>query len=501
MELNSVLYRQLVKNYGTDFVWEDLPPEVQGLVKQVNLSYENNKLEKQRTERVFKIVDEEFKELLERLKGELEEKNKGFDKLRTLIQRLDSHSDDEEDMDFHGLIDSIEVSIDRKLQLQKNLEQSLELIEQQSKQQSEFLSFMSHEVRTPLHVISGLVQMLSGQEILPEQESHLVKLKEIAFRSINLVNTVLEMQKIDAGAGELSLEPVNLYDFMLEIVGEYEDYLLKNNNSLSLDFLGDKNTKYQLDKFKIKQVCSNLISNAMKFTENGEVKLVVDTNSEGNEERIHINVVDNGAGLDKDQMENLFQMFSSSSPDMSGTQKGSGLGLYFCNKLLESLESRLEVKSSKGKGSSFYFDFLTKSADTVEAPAPRVSRNMLRNKKILIADDYELNIKIINGLLTKEGAETVCVSNGQEVINQMEVEDFDLVILDVNMPVLDGISTAKIIKEKYEVPVLPVTAYISEEKRKELRDLGIEEPLFKPFKFNDFIYKLENLVTKKNNIA
>ncbi len=493
MKLNAVLYRQLERSYGSEFAWENLPPNLQHLLEQVNTSYENNKLEKKRTERVFRIVDEEFKELLTTLKSELKEKDEGFDKLRKIMTRLDSG--DREFDDYHELIDSIKASIDRKLQLQKNLEESLKMIEQQSRQQSEFLSFMSHEVRTPLHAISGLVQMMNAQDHPTAQDPYIVKLREIVFRTIDLVNSVLEMQKMDAGASELSLEPVHLFGHLNDVVDGFDQYLKENNNSLVLDYRADKNIRLQLDKFKITQVCSNLISNAMKFTQNGEVKLIVDAQKEGIYDRVRIRVEDNGIGMNEEELDTIFRMFSSSTPDLSGNQQGSGLGLYFCNKLLESLDSSLQVESTKNEGSSFYFDFKTKEskAQSIEKEIKK-SRNILKGKHILIADDYELNIKIINGLLTKEGASTVCVKNGKEVLEKMENDQFDLVILDINMPVLDGLSTAQIIMEKYLVPVLPVTASISEEKRKELKALGINEPLFKPFKFDKFIYEIENLL-------
>ncbi|WP_282031500.1 tetratricopeptide repeat-containing hybrid sensor histidine kinase/response regulator [Winogradskyella eximia] len=386
-----------------------------------------------------------------------------------------------------------------KIKNQEYLEAKLES-EKLAEAKSRFLSTMSHELRTPLYGIIGLSTVLNNDSNLKSHKTELQSLKFSADYLLNLVNDVLTLNKMDSHEKiKFESKTFHLKDF-LNNIKESLEYLTRQTNNELIITLNPKIPNWvKGDQTKMSQVLINLLGNALKFTHNGKVELIVSLlELNENELKLKFEVKDNGLGIPLDDQQKIFEEFGQLKHQ--GDFQGSGLGLTIVQKLLLDMKSNIQLESAIGEGSNFFFEITfgtTKKKHANEDIQDKVSIDMLRGKKILVVDDNRINLMVTKKTLESHDILVEIATNGQEGIDKIMLTDYDLVLMDVHMPIMDGIEATKKIRELQKpVIVIALTAVTQDEQDDRFKTAQFNDSIVKPYKVNEFIKTLaSNLVS------
>lgn len=389
----------------------------------------------------------------------------------------------------------------KNLELQKSarVERLLkEKAEAARKAQEQFLSTMSHEIRTPLNGIIGLTNILQTENPKPEQQEYLETLQFASKNLLYLVNDILDYNKI--AAGKLSTEevPFNLKKLVEDIRRSHLPKAQEKGISLNLNCGANIPAMVKGDPNRLTQVLNNLIGNAVKFTLQGGVSLNTKmVKQEGDSITVLFDVTDSGIGFEQGRASRLFEPFSQAHKGISRQFGGTGLGLSITKKLLELMGSSIQVKSALGKGSCFSFVLPLKTVQAIQSAkenATNTSTNFSQ-LKILIAEDNAINIMVTRKILQKVGVEVATAYNGKEAVERIATNQYNLVLMDVQMPVMDGIAAIKKLRGEniYSGPVILLTADALINSS-EVLTWGFDDLLLKPFDADELYQKIEKLV-------
>ncbi len=372
--------------------------------------------------------------------------------------------------------------------------QAKEISEKLARSNTKFLSTISHELRTPLYGIIGLSSVFLDD---PELKNHAEDLKSLKFSAdylLALVNDVLNLNKFSSKEGEkINNVPFKLNQLLRHISQSFEFINKKNNNTFQI-LLDQEIPEIVLgDKTKLSQVLMNLVSNASKFTEDGQIALeAIFTKKTNNQTTILFNISDTGQGIPDEEQENIFKEFTQI--ESYTLEQGTGLGLPIVNKILNVLDSKLTLSSILGKGSTFSFELTLGNGqinDLQISPSEITGYDQLKNKKILIVDDNKINQVVTQKVLEQYGIAHNTASNGKEAIEAAKKNGFDAILMDINMPIMNGIDASKAIREFNEnTPILALTATNYLDGINELSSSGINDSIVKPYKTEDLLDKL-----------
>lgn len=325
----------------------------------------------------------------------------------------------------------------------------------------DFLSVMSHEIRTPLNAISTIIPLLKEQ-VSEEGQSLIENLKFASNNLINIVNDVLNFSKLDSKKEKLLLVPVSIEKTTTNIVNVYNKVAVDKGISLILNIDIDTTTNHLLDETKYTQILNNLISNAIKFTDKGSVKLNISTiKSYEKFDYILFEIIDTGEGIKEENLNEIFVSFSQIKPVLTRKQGGTGLGLAIVKKILELVKSEIQVKSQIGVGSTFYFKL---KLERTELKTPNILHDYTKliNKEVLLVEDTAINAMLMKKLLQKWGILVDHVENGKLAVDAVGQKKYDIILMDIHMPEMNGYEATKIIKntENYNAttPILALTA-------------------------------------------
>ena len=383
--------------------------------------------------------------------------------------------------------------------------------EEASRAKSEFLANMSHEIRTPLNGIFGMAELALECGANPEQRGYLGMLKDCAHSLMSVIDDILDLSKIEAGKLELVPESFNLRAALDTVVGMLSVRAREKHVELIHSVEADVPDLLLGDVGRLRQVLVNLVGNATKFTESGGIEVGVSIESlQAAGVALHFHVLDTGAGIASEKLERIFEAFEQGDTSITRRYGGSGLGLTISGRLVAMMGGKIWVESTPGVGSTFHF---TASFEFGEMRTPIESMEPARvalaaaagparvhPARVLIVEDNPVNRHFVTRLLEKRGYDSVAVVNGQEALDMLERETFDAVLMDVEMPVMDGLTTTRRIRQlelehpgTNHMPIVALTARAMKEDRVICSTAGMDYFLTKPIHSGDLIRMLEAL--------
>lgn len=368
-----------------------------------------------------------------------------------------------------------------------------------NKAKSEFLANMSHEIRTPLNGVIGFTDLLTKTKLNETQHQYLGIISQSSNALLNTINDILDFSKIEAGKLEIHSTRCNLH----ELLGESADVVKYQVQSKRLEFLlniaPNVSKVVWVDEVRIKQILINLLGNAVKFTEAGEIELKIQliAGTTPGSQTYRFSVADTGIGIHPDKILKIFEAFSQEDASVTKKYGGTGLGLTISNRLLELMGSKLEVSSTLGKGSVFFFDLVLKT----EAAEASVEQSYEAINKVLIVDNNANNRTIIHKMLLLNQIDSIEVSSGMEAVDLIATgEHFDVILMDYHMPDIDGLETIRKIKDSFRDSALEPAFILLHSSSDELtvqecERLNVNHRLMKPIKIKDLYNSLNSLIS------
>ena len=398
--------------------------------------------------------------------------------------------------------------ITKEVELRETLEEKRILAEEASKAKNRFLSAMSHEIRTPLNGIIGAAYLLQNKSPKPEQIEYISMLNDSSLHLLSLVDNVLDFGKIEEG--KIELENINfdlkqlatntIHPWKIQSEDKGLDFIFEYSNELSNVYIGDPT--------RIRQVLTNLLSNALKFTKKGHIKISINRKNEHNEvEQIEFLVEDTGIGISEKNKNTVFQDFTQADSSITRKFGGSGLGLTITQELVKLMGSEIQLSSELKKGSTFSFCISLplgkEETDRIDEFNQEDISNSLSDRVILLVEDNEFNRRIAQDYLETWGVKVVTAVDGLKAIKALEHKSFDLILMDLQMPNLDGYKATKLIRalegNYYKsVPIIALTASALITSKNKVLEAGMNDFLTKPLKPVDLYQGIKKYLVKKN---
>ena len=383
--------------------------------------------------------------------------------------------------------------------------------EQSQRAEQQFLANMSHEIRTPMNAVIGMTHLLYETSLTPVQKDYVNSLQFSADNLMGLINNILDLSKIEAGELKFEEEPFNLHKLM---IGLHRAYALKLKNQpilVTLDFDPAIQNMILGDSTRLNQILNNLLSNAGKFTQHGAINLrVLLLKKETHKYWIEFQIQDSGIGIPTDKVDLIFQNFKQADTNISRKYGGTGLGLTIVKELVELQGGLIKVESNLGEGSNFKVLLplpytATKAGEEEEKNKENrvLKEYFLKKLLLLVVEDNEMNQKLITKILEIWDVRFDLCRNGMEAINLTKTKQYDMILMDINMPILDGVEATNIIRKdpsniNHKTPIMAMTAAaLLEEKNKALQ-AGMNDYITKPFSPNILLDKIYYLMNKES---
>ncbi|MBU1372567.1 MAG: response regulator [Bacteroidetes bacterium] len=399
-------------------------------------------------------------------------------------------------------------NVEEKINLNIQFENALVKANEAANSKTDFLSTMSHELRTPLNSVIGMTDLLLSNPINEEQAETLKALKFSSTSLHSLINDILDFNKI--GSDKLMLEAVkvNLNRLIKDICSGLN--FQAKEKGIQLNFKVDERLHpiYVItDPTRLSQIIYNLVGNAIKFTSKGSVQINLEVINHSEEKiKVKFSVIDTGLGIKEEDQERIFEVFKQASLSTTRNYGGTGLGLAIVKKLVEMLGSKIQLTSEIGIGSDFYFEVSFDISNDLQVINEDDINEVfdLEQLKVLVAEDNAMNRLLLKKVFSKWNSELVFVENGLEAIEKASTDDFDVILMDLHMPLVDGYEATKSIRElqdvkKANVHIIALTASVSNNMEEKIIQSGMNGFMYKPFNANDMYATLKGLIKVNPN--
>lgn len=500
--IHRQLNRQIKKYFTEGFVLDN--EAVQDFIEVVNLSYLNFEKDAELFEQSSRLNDLEYYEINQKLKSELEKKENLQNKLIQAIKQLNDNEIKLEN--GNELIDLLQI-LHNEIELKKEFQDQLYLAksnaEKANEAKSDFLSIMSHEIRTPLNAIIGLIYIMEKENTLSSFRENMGVLKYSAQNLYMLINDILDFNKIEAGKIDLEKIPFDFRELVLHIEKSLEIKASENLNRIEVIIDDNFIPNVISDPLRIGQIITNLVSNAIKFTKNGLIQIKIDQiQQRDNISIFKVQIIDNGIGIDIAKFKTIFQKFEQAEAKTTRQFGGTGLGLAITKKLLRLLNSDIKLQSEIGTGSNFSFVLeLPVFSTNFELKSTIVYHDYkeenLEGLKVLLVEDNVINIKIAEKILKQWNVNVDTAENGLIAIEKFKLNAYDIILMDLSMPVMDGYEATAIIRSTNTlIPIIALTASSSFNYLEKAIQIGVNEYIIKPFNPKELNMKLRKYYKK-----
>ncbi|MFW9598859.1 MAG: ATP-binding protein [Paludibacter sp.] len=411
----------------------------------------------------------------------------------------------DEDGNLRGYMGS-DTDISVQKQMQQKMEEAIQIAENSAKAKETFLTNMSHEIRTPLNVIIGMIREIGKEALTANQKIYLKHAESSSFHLLSIVNNVLDMSKIEAGEFKLDIK-----DFSLSaVLSNVKSILSSRANGKKIDFkveCSDNIAKaLRGDSLRLSQVLINLLGNSIKFTDKGSVVLKVNLLSDNSEiQKVSFEVADTGIGMSEEYLKRIFKKFTQEYDASNRAYEGTGLGMSISKQIIEMMGGQIAINSKKGQGTniSFSIDFPVGIEENLIVIDKNTRSYDISGTRVLLVEDNEMNRFIARQSLLQAKCILTEAINGKEAIDILRTKQFDLILMDIQMPEMDGVEATKIIREELNLKtaIIALTANAFKHDIDLYMSIGMDDYLIKPYKEEELFAKVEQIVRLRKGNA
>ena len=493
--LHPLLKRQVKKYLG---LHEEIPEHLFNFLKSVNQSYLLYDSNRELVERAMRLSGEELFEKNAKLFEEAAVQRALINNIKDAIQTISPEQEIKDD-DILRIGEILTNTVKERKEFEKQLEEARENAEQSLETRKLFLANISHEIRTPINAISGMSGILADTDISETQKQYVKAIQSSSKSLMVIVNDILDMSKLESGKFSADFIPFDIRSIVDPL---YTSYLLRTDEkgiSFNIDYPKDMPQWVFGDPTRLGQILNNLISNAIKFTDKGSVSLKINFEKKGKLNDFCFSVTDTGIGIDQEKLKTIFEFFSQEDNTITRRFGGTGLGLAISKSIAELLGGEIKVESEKNVGSTFKFSLTMPEAAEQEKNVA-VALSDLTGKNVLIVEDNELNRFLAVTILKKWNANIHIAENGEEAVAAVKNKEIDIVLMDIQMPVMDGVAASIAIRNELNsnVPIIALTANALESEKEKCWQAGMNEYITKPYNPN---YLLEKIIFLIENAA